>query len=69
MPTGHQDAAALHDALNKLLQLQPPFPANDDNYDRFTRAAVIAFQKKADLQQDGIAGPATWAAINQRLAA
>ena len=64
VPQGHEDAIALHDAMNKLLALDPPFPAGDDNYDRFTRAAVIAFQKKEGLQQDGIAGPATWSKIN-----
>jgi lysozyme family protein len=72
IPVGHQDAAALHDALNKLLALEPPFPANDNNYDRFTRAAVIAFQKKAGFtgnDVDGLAGPKTWTAINDRLAA
>lgn len=70
VPEGHHDAVALHDAMNKLLALDPPFPANDDNYDRFTRAAVIAFQKKAGLAQvDGIAGPATWAVIDAALKA
>lgn len=69
VPQGHEDAAALHDALNKLLDLDPPFPPDDDNYDRFTRAAVIAFQKKVGLAQDGIAGPATWTSINAGLAA
>lgn len=72
VPVGHQDAVALHDAMNKILALDPPFPANDDNYDRFTKAAVIAFQKKAGFtgdDVDGLAGPKTWAAINLELAA
>lgn len=72
VPAGHQDAVALHDAMNKLLELDPPFPANDDNYDRFTKAAVIAFQKKAGFtgkDVDGIAGDKTWIAINAALAA
>lgn len=67
VPQGHEDAVALHDALNKLLALDPPFPAGDDNYDRFTRAAVVAFQKKEGLQQDGIAGAITWQKINAML--
>jgi lysozyme family protein len=72
VPQGHQDAVALHAAMNKLLQLDPPFPANDDNYDRFTKAAVFAFQKKAGFtgtDVDGIAGPKTWAAIDSALKA
>jgi lysozyme family protein len=70
VPAGHHDAATLHAAMNKLLALDPPFPANDDNYDRFTRAAVIAFQKKAGFtgsDVDGIAGDKTWAAIDAAL--
>jgi len=71
VPVGHHDAIELHDAMNKLLGLEPPFPANDDNYDRFTKAAVIAFQKKAGFtgaDVDGIAGPKTWNAIDAALA-
>lgn len=30
-----------------------------------TRAAAIAFQKSAGLDQDGIIGPATWAALSK----
>lgn len=59
-PEGHHDGEALQEALNKLddagLQV-------DGSYGRFTRNAVIAFQAKHHLQVDGIAGPATWAAI------
>jgi lysozyme family protein len=71
-PVGVHSAAALHVAMNKLLHLDPPFPANDDNYDRFTKAAVAAFQKKAGFtgnDVDGLAGPKTWAAIDRDLAA
>lgn len=70
VPEGHHDAVALHAALNKLLELDPPFPANDDNSDRFTRAAVIAFQQKAGFtgnDVDGLAGPKTWKAIDAAL--
>jgi lysozyme family protein len=72
VPEGHHDAVALHDALNRILKLDPPFAAGNDNYDRFTRAAVIAFQKKAGFtgtDVDGLAGPKTWAAIDQALPA
>jgi peptidoglycan hydrolase-like protein with peptidoglycan-binding domain len=60
----------LHAALNKLLTIDPPFPANDDNYDRFTAAAVQQVQIKSGFtgkDVDGIAGPKTWAAINKAL--
>lgn len=63
---------ALHGALNKLLALQPPFPANDDNYDNDTRYAVRLFQQKAGFtgdDVDGIAGPQTWDAITKAVAA
>jgi lysozyme family protein len=62
-PIGVHDAAALQTALNKLgAEL-----AVDDSYGRETKRAVEAFQAKAGLQVDGLAGPATWAAINARL--
>lgn len=64
-PAALQDAAALQTALNTLGA--DPKLGVDDNFGRMTRAAVIAFQKKAGLQDDGIAGPATWAAIDAAL--
>ena len=66
------DTATLHAALNKLLELDPPFPANDDNYDRGTYAAVRAFQVKAGFTGndiDGISGTKTWTAIAAALKA
>jgi hypothetical protein len=62
---------ALHVAMNKLLELDPPFPANDLTYDAGTKAAVKAFQRKAGFtgeDVDGIAGDDTWKAIDAALA-
>ena len=70
VPEGYHDAVELHRAMNKLLSLDPPFPDGDDNYDRFTKAAVIAFQKKAGFtgnDVDGLAGPKTWQKIEDAL--
>ena len=66
VPEGHHDAADLQAALNKLGA--DPQITVDGNYGRRTRAAVIQFQGRVALPQDGIAGPQTWAAIMQRLA-
>lgn len=66
-PVGLHDAAALQAALNKLGA--DPQLAVDGSYGRNTRRAVIAFQAKAEIAQDGLAGPATWVAINSKLAA
>lgn len=67
-PIGLHDALALQTALNKLRVAGTPLVA-DGSYGRNTRRAVIAFQAANHLAADGLAGPATWAAINARLAA
>jgi lysozyme family protein len=63
-PVGLHDAAALQAALNKLGA--DPQLTVDGNYGRNTRRAVIAFQTANNLVPDGLAGPATWAAINAK---
>lgn len=64
-PEGLRDATALQTALNNLGA--DPKLVVDGNYGRNTKRAVIAFQAKAGLPQDGIAGPDTWAAIDAAL--
>jgi len=66
-PQGYHAAAALQAALNKL-GADPQLDV-DDNYGRFTRRAVEAFQKAHGLDVDGIAGTETWAAITKALGA
>jgi lysozyme family protein len=66
-PIGVHDAEALQIALNKL-GADPQLDV-DGSFGRMTKRAVIAFQAKVKIAQDGLAGPQTWAAINQRLAA
>lgn len=58
----HDTARALQTALNAL-GADPPITV-DGSYGRETRRAVAAFQKAHGLTTDGIAGPATWDAIN-----
>ena len=58
----------LQHALNGLKGDGTPL-AEDGSYGRRTRAAVLAFQRTRHLQPDGIAGPATAAALEQALAA
>lgn len=65
-PQGLQNAAALQGALNTLGA--DPQLAVDGNYGRQTKRAVISFQLRSGLGVDGIAGPATWGAINQAIA-
>lgn len=60
-----QDVAWFQQALNTL-GAQPPL-AVDGRYRPATTQAVMAFQKTANLTPDGIAGPATKKAIEQRL--
>ena len=45
-----------------------PKLAVDGNFGRQTRRALIAFQQKAGIVADGLAGPQTWAAINAKIA-
>jgi lysozyme family protein len=64
-PMGVHDAEALQAALNAL-GADPPLDV-DGNLGRMTRRAVEAFQTNAGLEVDGLAGPATWAAIAAQL--
>lgn len=61
------DTIWLQVSLNVLLNLVPPLVA-DGSYGRHTRRAVIAFQQRAGLEVDGLAGPKTKAAIDAALA-
>lgn len=65
-PEGHHDAEELQKALNKLMHAGLVV---DDSYGRQTTAAVKAFQRANHLPVDGLAGPATWSAIDRKLAA
>jgi lysozyme family protein len=64
-PVGVHSAATLQKALNALGA--DPALAIDGSYGRRTAGAVRAFQTEAGLPADGIAGPATWAAITEKL--
>lgn len=61
--TGDQgpEVAALQ---QRLLDLGFWVPAADGDYGSVTQQAVMAFQKHAGLSRDGIAGPATLAALD-----
>ena len=63
--TGSSSVVALQTALTTL-GYEPG--AADGNYGAATAAAVSAFQTDDDLKVDGIAGPATIAAINAAVA-
>jgi len=65
-PVGLQNAEMLQNALNELGA--DPKLAVDGNFGRQTRRALIAFQQKAGIVADGLAGPQTWAAINAKIA-
>jgi N-acetyl-anhydromuramyl-L-alanine amidase AmpD len=58
--------------LQRLLRanglLPPPLPLNGV-FDETTEAAVLAFQALHDLEVDGVAGPMTWRALAELLAA
>jgi lysozyme family protein len=58
---GRHDTAWIQTRLNAL-GAQPAL-AVDNNYDRATRRAVLAFQAQHHLRPDGLAGPETIAAI------
>jgi lysozyme family protein len=60
-PEGVHDAESLQLALNRL-GIEPPLRI-DGSFGRMTRRAVESFQHAHGLAVDGIAGPATWAAI------
>lgn len=64
---GNESTTALQDALNKLLNLNPPLEL-DGSYGRMTRNAVRDFQRAHGLQVDGVAGPKTLAAVHASLA-
>ena len=64
-PIGLHNAGALQAAFNAL-GANPQLTV-DHSYGRETRRAVEAFQQAVGLIIDGLAGPATWAAINANL--
>lgn len=64
---GEHDAHFVQDALNRLGR-DPPL-AVDGSYGRRTRAAVASFQRRHNLEADGLAGPITIAALEAELAA
>lgn len=75
-PSGVHDAATLQADLNKLpaAAFAPGYYAElpivvDGSYGRETKRAVMAFQKAANISVDGLAGPQTWDAVAQKLAA
>ncbi len=63
------DAAWIQASLNKFAGGNGTPLVVDGNYGRATRRAVVAFQQWASLAPDGIAGPATIAALEAALAA
>lgn len=63
---GAHNTVWVQTGLNKLGQ-QPPLLV-DGNYGRRTREAVRAFQIKAGITADGLAGPQTFAAMEKALA-
>lgn len=67
VPVGLHDATTLQTDLNKLGA--DPQLTVDGSFGRMTRRAVMAFQTQAGLAVDGLAGPATWAAIDAKLKA
>lgn len=73
-PEGLHDAATLQADLNKLpaMAFALGYHANlplivDGSYGRQTRLAVMAFQAKAEITVDGLAGPQTWDAVAKAL--
>lgn len=59
--------AAIQERLNELGASPPLVP--DGLYGPKTREAIRAFQRRNELQDDGIVGPATWKIMNLREAA
>lgn len=66
-PVADRSVAALQRALNALGAM--PALGVDDILGNETRGAIRAFQQRAGITVDGIAGPQTWAAIEARLKA
>lgn len=64
-PVGVHDAHALQMALNALGAA--PKLKEDGSFGRLTRRAVVAFQHAHGLEEDGVAGPLTWAAITEAI--
>ena len=60
--------AALQDDLNRLFATQAPLEV-DGRFGALTKAAVQRFQLQAHLDNDGVPGPATWAALDRAMAA
>jgi lysozyme family protein len=65
-PEGINNALWVQQSLNKLGQTPPLI--EDGNYGRRTRTAVAIWQSTHDLDDDGLAGPLTTAAIKVALA-
>lgn len=61
---GGKTTKALQETLNELHVDGTPLVV-DGSYGRRTRNAVRAFQAANGLEQDGFAGPRTWAKINE----
>lgn len=62
-----QDVITLQYLLNVAAEFNSaiPAPAQDGNFGRETQEAVIAFQRAAGLEPDGMVGPLTWQALYQ----
>jgi lysozyme family protein len=60
------DTESIQIALNKLVSPRPPLEVDGD-YGSLTKAVARKYQESKDLQDDGIVGPITWAAMKQDL--
>lgn len=62
-----EDVRAVQQALT-VLQTTPPCGVADGIFGNATRLAIMAFQRKAGLSDDGVVGRDTWAAMFNRAA-
>ncbi|MBD5533617.1 MAG: LysM peptidoglycan-binding domain-containing protein [Lachnospiraceae bacterium] len=60
-----QDVITLQYLLNVAAEFNSaiPAPAQDGNFGRETQQSVVAFQRAAGLEPDGMVGPLTWRAL------